>query len=516
MKKTLLSLILSATLGATAHAADLTIAYSADPVSMDPMEQLSQETMQMAYTLFEPLVYSDQHLKTQPRLAERWEQIDPKTMRFYLRKGVKFHSGNTMTADDVIFSFNREKQSVDFKALFEPYTEMKKVDDYTVDLVMKEPYPLVLQNMTYLVVMDSQFYSGKDENGQDKGLVEKSSNTYASHHVSGTGPFKLQSFRPGQRSEYVRFDDYWNKANTGNVDKITLVVIKENATRLSALLSNDVDWIYPVPPTDLDRVRDDKNHKLYSIPSDRLIAIQMNANVVPAFKDVRVRQAVVAAVNNEGIVEKIMRGNATAGAQFSPDGFSGHNPDLKPHYDLKKAKELMKEAGYEKGFNVTFISPNDRYVNDEKIAQTVSAMLSRINIKVDLNAMPRAQYWNEFDKCAAGLQLIGWSSDTMDSANFSEFLTMTRDEKTGYGQYNCNGYSNPKLDKLVQDANFETDTNKRNEMLREVSKIEYDDAVVIPLHWENLNWGMSNKIENFDEVVNLKNFPLWDQLKIKE
>lgn len=515
MKKSLLTLALMAAFP-LAHAVDIKIAYDSDPVSMDPMEQISQDTLQMATMVFDPLVRYNHKLEVEPRLAESWEQLEPTVMRFHLRKGVKFHSGNEMTADDVIFSFNREKKSADYKSLFEPYEAMKKVDEYTVDLIMKQPYPLVLPNMSYLFVMDSKFYSGKDENGRDKDLIEKSTGTFASIHESGTGPFTLESRQQGVKSVYKAFPDYWNKANRGNIDSITLTPIKENATRVSALLSGDVDWIYPVPPTDIERVKKSKNHSLYSIPSDRMITVQMNAKVVPEFKDVKVRQAVVNAVNNEGIVEKIMRGNATAGAQFSTEGYSGYNATLKPRYDLAKAQSLMKEAGQEKGFSVNMIAPNNRYVNDEKIAQTVAAQLAKINIKVNLTTMPKAQYWDEFDKCASGLQMIGWSSDTGDSANYSEFLTMTRDAETGFGQYNCNDYSNPALDKLIKQANLETDTDKRNKILQEVSKIEYDDAVVIPLHFENLNWGYHKKFTNFSEIVNLKNFPQWEKLKVAE
>lgn len=519
MKKTLLSAAMAASFLSWAQAADITIAYDSDPVSMDPMEQLSNGTLQMAHMIFEPLVRISADLEPQARLAEKWEYLDPENptvMRFYLRKDVKFHSGNPFTADDVIFSFNRVKTSADFKGLYESYEGMEKVDDYTVDLKFKQPYPLVLNNISYLFIMDSKHYSGNDDKGRAKDLLEKSTGTFASTTPSGTGPFKLDSRTQGQRSVYSAFGDYWNKANRGNVDKITLVTIKENATRLSALLSGDVDWIYPVPPTDVERIQKSDKHQLLSLAGDRLIAIQMNQNAVPEFKDVRVRQAVVHAVNSEGIVEKIMRGNGTAGAQFSPEGYSGYHPDLKPRFDLKEAQALMKAAGLEKGFSVSMISPNDRYVNDEKIAQTVSAMLAKINVKVNLNTMPKAQYWDEFNKCAAGLQLVGWSSDTGDSANYSEFLTMTRDADTGMGQYNCNGYSNPKLDELVRQANVEIDIEKRNALLREVAQIEFDDAVVIPLHWENLNWGMSKRFENFEEIVNLKNYPYWEELKVKE
>lgn len=513
LKKTLLTLSIAAAM-VSANAAEITAAFDADPVSLDPQEQLSSGTLQMANWVFDPLVRFDNNLEIQPVLAESWEEISPTVTRFHLRKGVKFHSGNEMTADDVVFTFNRMLSSGDFKGLFTAYEGITKVDDYTVEFTTKEPYPLVVPNMSYLFVMDEDFYTGTDENGNDKSKIEKSTGTFASGHASGTGPFMVESRQQGVKSVYKKFADYWGE--TGNVDKFTLVPIKENATRVSALLSGDVDWIYPVPPTDLERIKDAKGYELYSIPSDRIITFQMNQNVVEPFKDKRVRQAVVYAINNDGIVQKILRGFATTAGQNSPEGYSGHNADLEPRYDLEKAKELMKEAGYEDGFTITMIAPNNRYVNDEKIAQAVAAMLKKINITVNLTTMPKAQYWDEFDKCAAGMAMIGWSSDTGDSANFSEYLTMTRNADTGIGQYNCNGNTQPKLDELVNQANALPDGEERNKLLQEASKIEYDEAIFVPLHWQNLNWGYSDKITNFPENVNLKNFPLFQNIVVEE
>lgn len=516
MKRNMLILAMTSVFATLAQATEITIAYDSDPVSLDPVEQISGGTLQMAYMLFDPLVRMDSNLEPEARLAEKWEFIDPTHLRFYLRKGVKFHSGNEMSADDVIFSFDRIKKSIDFKGLFEPYEKMVKIDDYTVELVFKHPYPLVFNNFSFLFILDSKHYSGVDKKGRAKDLIEKTSGTFASTNPSGTGAFVVESRVQGQRSVYKAFNNYWDKANRGNVDTINLVTIKENATRLAALLAGDVDWIYPVPPTDIERVQKSDKHQLFSLAGDRMISIQINQNAVPEFKDVRVRQAVVQAINNAGIVDKIMRGNATAGSQYSPVGYAGHNPELALRYNLKNAQQLMKEAGLEKGFSVDFITPNDRYVNDEKIAQTVAAMLAKINIKVNVIAMPKTQYWTEYDKCAAGLQLIGWASDTGDSANYSEFLSVTRDEKTGMGQYNCTGYSNPELDALIKQANIESDEKKRSEILQKVSRIEYDDAVFIPLHWENLSWGMTNKFENFKDIINMNNFPYWEGLKVNE
>ncbi|EOA6544777.1 TPA: ABC transporter substrate-binding protein [Vibrio vulnificus] len=515
MKSKLTVALMAAGLSLNAAAADIKVAYDADPVSLDPHEQLSGGTLQMSHMVFDPLVRYTQKLDFEPRLAEKWERVNDTTYRFQLRKGVKFHSGNELTADDVVWTFDRLKDSPDFKAIFEPYEKMVKVDDYTVELVSKGAYPLVLQTATYIFPMDSKFYSGTTADGKDKAEVVKHGNSFASTNVSGTGPFIVTSREQGVKVEFERFKDYWDKESKGNVDKLTLVPIKEDATRVAALLSGGVDMIAPVAPNDHQRVKDAKGIELVTLPGTRIITFQMNQNSNEALKDVRVRQAIVHAINNQGIVDKIMKGFATAAGQQGPEGYAGYNAELVPRFDLKKAKQLMKEAGYEKGFTLTMIAPNNRYVNDAKVAQAASAMLSKIGIKVDLKTMPKAQYWPEFDKCAADMLMIGWHSDTEDSANFSEFLTMTRNEETGRGQYNCGHYSNPEVDKLVEAANVETDPAKRAAMLQKVETTLYNEAAFVPLHWQNLAWGAKSTLD-IKPIVNAMDFPYFGDLVVKE
>ncbi len=506
--------LMAAGLSLSAAAADITVAYDADPVSLDPHEQLSGGTLQMSHMVFDPLVRYTQTLDFEARLAESWERVDDTRFRFKLRKGVKFHSGNEMTADDVVWTFERLQESPDFKAIFDPFEKIVKVDDYTVELVSKGAFPLVLQTATYIFPMDSKFYSGQTAEGKDKAEIVKHGNSFASTHVSGTGPFIVTSREQGVKVEFERFADYWDKGSKGNVDHLTLVPIKEDATRVAALLSGDVDMIAPVAPNDHNRVETAENVDLVTLPGTRIISFQMNQNSNEALKDVRVRQAIVYAINNDGIVKKIMKGFATAAGQQSPEGYAGYNPELKPRYDLKKAKQLMKEAGYENGLTLTMIAPNNRYVNDAKVAQAAAAMLSKIGIKVDLKTMPKAQYWPEFDKCAADMLMIGWHSDTEDSANFSEFLTMTRNEETGRGQYNCGHYSNADVDRLVEASNVETDPAKRTQMLQQVEATLYNEAAFVPLHWQNLAWGAKSNV-NIAPIVNAMNFPYFGDLEVK-
>ena len=189
------------------------------------------------------------------------------------------------------------------------------------------PYPLVLHTATYIFPLDSQFYTGTDANGNDKGAIVKNGASFASTNLSGTGPFKVTSREQGVKIVFDRFADYWDKSSPGNVSRIIFTPIKDEQTRVAALLSGGVDFTF-----------------------------QLNQERRPEFRDQRVRMAMVHAVNNEAIVQKIMKGFATTAAQFSPAGYLGHNPALKPRFDLELAKQLMKDAGYENGFSVTMMA----------------------------------------------------------------------------------------------------------------------------------------------------------------
>ncbi len=489
-----------------AQANTLRMAYDADPVSLDPHEQLSGGTLQLSHMVFDPLIRWTQELGFEPRLATGWERVDDTTMRFMLREGVKFHSGNEMTSADVVWTFNRIKESPDFKGVFVPFKSMKAVDDYTVEIKTDGPFPLVLHNSTYIFPMDSKFYSGKTDDGAEKSEIAKHGNSFASQNMSGTGPFMVTEREQGIKLVFERNKDYWDTDSPGNVDEIVFTPIKEAPTRVAALLAGDVDFIAPVPPNDLDRVEKDDGTTLVTMPGTRIITLQLNQDRVEALKDVRVRQAIVHAINNEGIVKKIMRGFGTPAAQMSPEGYLGYNPALKPRFDVAAAQKLMDEAGYGDGLEMSMMCPNNRYVNDFKICEASAAMLAKIGIKIELTTMPKAQYWPKFDERAADIMMIGWHSDTEDSANFYEFLAMTPNTDTGRGQYNSGAYSNAAVDALTEATLKETDDARRAEMLQDIEQILYDDAAFVPFHWQNLAWG-ARKGVNIGAVVNAMNFP---------
>ncbi|BCS87574.1 ABC transporter substrate-binding protein [Pseudodesulfovibrio sediminis] len=490
----------------------LKLAMDADPVSLDPHVQLSGGMLQYSHMVFDSLVRYDKDMNFQPRLAEKWERIDDLTMRFHLRKGVKFHSGNPFTAADVVFTIDRLKKSDDYKGLFEPFVGAKAIDDYTVDLITKSPYGLVLNMATYVFPMDKAFYSGTDDKGKAKDLIIKTDYSFANENESGTGPFMVTAREQGVKTVFTRFADYWEK--TGNIEEIVLSPIKNDATRVAALLSGDVDFIMPVPPQDLDRIKTTEGLQLVTMSGSRIITFQLNQKSNPALADPKVRLAMAYAYDNNGVVEKIMKGFATAAGQMSPKGYVGYSEKLAPRYDVEKAKALMAESGFPNGFEATMIAPNNRYVNDEKISEAFVSMMSKIGIKISLKTMPKAQYWDEFDAQVADIQMIGWHSDTEDSGNFYEFLSMCRNAETGYGQYNSGNYCNAKVDELTLAAQVETDPAKRAAQCQEVETIQYDEAGFIPLHWQNLSWASKTGM-NTEDIVNVMNFPYFGDLVIK-
>jgi peptide/nickel transport system substrate-binding protein len=215
------------------------------------------------------------------------------------------------------------------------------------------------------------------------------------------------------------------------------------------------------------------------------------------FKDARVRKAFYQAIDIEAIKSRVMRGNsAPSSILISPLLFS-RAAEIKRHpYDVEAAKKLLAEAGYPNGFEVTMDCPNDRYVNDEAICQAVAAMLARANVKVQLNAQPKAKYFEKAGPTAkydSSFNLLGWTPGSFDSWNVLGNITHCRDASGKGGQFNYGGYCNPKVDALADKILVESDTAKRDAMILEAFKIVHEEAGIIPLHQQTLAWGVSKK-----------------------
>ncbi len=487
----------------TAHAEKvLRIGIVSDPESFDPHMQLSGPILSYSHWVFDPLVRWNKDMSLDPRLATSWEQINPTTMRFKLREGVKFHSGNPFTSKDVVWTIERLKKSVDFRGLFEQFSAVA-VDDYTVDIVTKEPYSLVLNLATYIFPMDSVFYTGTDENGNPKDAISKTDYTFANENASGTGPFRAVSRQPGVDVQLEAFDGYWGPR--GNVDKVDLQVVAEGATRVAGIMAGNVDFMTPVPVQDYEQLDKNPEVNLITQPSTRVITFQMNSEKNEALANPRVREAIVKATDNAGIAAKVMRGSTIAVHQHAAPGMQGYSEDMGSRFNVAEAKAIIDEL-YPNGLELSMITPNDRYVNDEKIAQAFVPMMAKIGIKVNLRTFPKTQYWNEYDAFVGDIQMVGWHPDTEDTVNYGEYLLMCRNDATGKGQYNSGHWCNEEFDAIMNAANQETDIAKRTAMLEKAERLAYDDYAFIPLHLEPLSWAAGPQFVNPEAIVNGMDF----------
>jgi peptide/nickel transport system substrate-binding protein len=209
---------------------------------------------------------------------------------------------------------------------------------------------------------------------------------------------------------------------------------------------------------------------------------------------VRVRQALSKALNRQAIAERVMEGLALPASNVVSPSVLGHDPAVKPEpYDPEGAKKLLAEAGYPNGFTITLSTPNNRYINDEQVAQAAAQMFSRIGVVTKVDAMPLAAYLGKARNQEFGVTLLGWGSLGADLALRS--LAATHDPEKGWGAWNWARYSNPTLDKLLQRSLATVDARKREALARELSAYAAREVVFIPLHYQVVTWAMKRSLD---------------------
>ena len=487
-----------------ASAATLRVANQGDATSMDPHSL--NESLQLSLTgnIYEPLVGRDEKLALKPALATAWRQTSPTVWRFELRKGVTFHDGTPFTAEDVVFSFKRAAgEGSDMKSYTASVKEVRKIDSHTVEIETTAPFPILPDVISLVYIMSKKWCEdNKAERPVDR---RKGIENAASFRANGTGPFRLRERQPTQRTTMQRNAAYWGKIE-GNVTEVIFTPIGNDATRVAALLSGEIDLMEPVPLQDVGRIAANTNLKVMQGPELRTIFLGMDqkrdellSSSVKGknpFKDKRVRQAFYQAIDVETIKTRVMRGAATPTGLMVAPGIKGFVPELNKRlpYDPDGAKKLLADAGYPNGFEVGMNCPNDRYVNDEQICQAVAANLARIGVKVNLQAESKATYFPKILRRDTSFYLLGWTPGTYDSHNPLNALMHTPNDK-GQGQFNLGSYSNARVDELTNLIQSETNEAKRNAMIAEAFKIHQDDIGHIPLHQQALAWAMKKNVQ---------------------
>jgi len=496
-----LTVAVAALLALPASGQELKIAVAADVTSIDPHFYNLFPNNNIAEHIFDKLVQMDPDSKMIPGIATSWKAIDDKTWEFKLRKGIKFHDGSELTAEDVAFSIDRVPLVPNSPGPFSAYTKAivakEIVDPYTIRFRYASPYPLAPNDLSTIYIVSKKVATGASTEDFNSGKA-----------TIGSGRYKFVRYANGDRVELARNDAYWGEKPYWQ--KVTFRIIKNEPARVAALLSGDVDAIEQPPTADLARIKGDPRFTVTSKISHRVIYFNFDyldrsspfitgKDGKPLAKnpllDPRVRHAISKAINRPAIAERVMEGQAIPSGQLVSDKLFGNVPGLKADaYDPEGAKKLLAEAGYPDGFNLTIHGPAGRYVNDEKIVQAVAQMLTRVGIVSKVETAPMGPYSGRASKQEFSFHMVGWGASTGEASSPLRSLLATFNRDKGLGAVNWGRYSNVKVDYLIEQALQQVDDENRRTMLQQATKLSMEDLGIMPIHFQFTIWATTKKV----------------------
>jgi peptide/nickel transport system substrate-binding protein len=478
-----------------------------DASTQDPHAEAELFTQTANTQVYESLVRYDQQLQLAPSLATDWKATGPRTWIFHLRRGVTFTDGTPLTADDVVFSFDRATASGSTYKLYSKQAgKARRVDDYTVEFTTDAPNPVEAATVTNILVM-SRAWCEKHHATKPQDYAHNEE-TWSARHAMGTGPYELAEYEPGVKSVYVKNPHWWGIAAglfTGNAERVVYRPISSPATRMAALKSGEVDFVLDPPVQDVPRLLHDPSVKVAMGDENRVIFIgldefrdQLVYSDVKGrnpFKDRRVRLALYQAIDIEALKRSVMRGLAApTGIPFPTLANLPGVKDERYPYDPAAARRLLAEAGYPKGFSFTLHCPNDRYVNDEKICIALAGMWAKAGLRVNVDAAPKALFFQRCERLDVSAYLVGWGGAATDPIFTLKPILHSRTSQ-GAGDSNFGDFRIPALDALTDRIESEMEPAKRQEMIRQAVEIVKREIPVLPLHRQVIPWAMRAGVE---------------------
>lgn len=483
----------------------LTIAFSLEPSAIDPHWHIVSQNSSLSQHIFDRLVHSDPNQLPVPGLASAWRNVDELTWEFDLRPDARFHNGDPLTPEDIVFSYERAQNVPG--AIFNMRTYLadktvEKVGDHAIRIRTAKPNPIVLNELATTAIVSARV-------GRDAVTADYNSGKAA----IGTGPYRFVENVPGERIVLERNDDYWGEKPEWR--RVVIRPVPNGGARVAALLSGGVNVIDNVPPSDVAKLEADAGLSLTKSVTNRVVFLSFDQGretspfvaakdggpLRNVFLDRRVREAVSLAIDKQAIAARILEGNGQAASQFVPPGIFGHNDQLPVNpADPDRARALLQEAGLPDGFRVTLHGPNDRFIRDAAVVQAVAQMLTRVGIRTEVDVMPgnvfyqRATSGGPEDGSQFSFFLVGYGAATGEASGALRNVVHTVDKQRGFGSNNRTRYSNPEIDAIIEKGMTTIDDAERAALFQQATQRAIEDVAVVPLYYPVTVWALRKPV----------------------
>ena len=444
----------------------INVGQGVDATSLDPPMSTNIADKNITSHIFDTLIYRNDNMELEENLATSWKAIDDNTWEIELREGIEFHNGEKFDANDVKYSIERiidPEFEAPSRAQFMSIEKVEIESDYKVKVITSEPYPVLPAVLSELWIVPNEY---TEENGKEE----------LANNPVGTGPFKFVEWIRDEKVVLEANNDYWK--GKPKLDEIHFLPIPESGTRIAMLQTGELDIVANLPPYNVEDLEENDDIDVLSVLGARTYFVGLDTiDDSTPIADPKVRHALAHAIDVETIIEETFSGYGTNLATILGEDSFGFNPSINPvEYDPDKAKELLKEAGYPNGFSIEFDSPNGRYPMDSEVSQVISGQLADIGIDINLNIKEWGTFVGAFTSDTeevAPMWLMGWSIPTFD-ADAILYPLWTPDT---YSRYD-----NDEMTKLLTDARYNMDSEKRLEQYHAALELAREDMIQIPLY----------------------------------
>ncbi|MBI1723531.1 MAG: hypothetical protein HYR48_06460 [Gemmatimonadetes bacterium] len=453
-------------------AAPLRIVMQTPPASLDPHLHDDQTTSSVLGNLYEGLTAFDADMQVRPALAVRWESPDDLTWRFQLRRGVRFHDGQLLTAADVVFSLKRARDHLNSKAkgYLVAVRDIRARDSLTVEVPTSRPYPILLNKLTFVMI------------------IPRGSPPEVRHPL-GTGPYRFVSYSPGQSLELAAFEGYWRGAAVE--PRVRLLFVQDAAQRVRMLLGDELDMVANLAMDAVPLVEAAACCRVDSRASLSVAYLGMRIEGRP-FSDRRVRRAIDVGIDREEIVARLLRGRGKPAGQLVTPLVFGYATDIAPaRRSVTDARRLLSEAGFRRGLDLVleFAPAVAAHV------LLVKAQLAEVGIRVTTVERPWGELYPRLSRRQVGFFFAGYSSSSGDASDLFDAVLHSRDPARGYGENNFTRFTSRRLDSLIESSEQAIDMARRRALLQDAMRLAMAELALIPLWTGHRAYGMRRDIE---------------------